>query len=58
MNNYKFIESRARNRAIDTRNELGINLGEPIDVDILKVLRKKKRKLHLLTPIQKSFLIT
>ena len=43
MKDYKLIESRARNKAIDTRNELGINLSEPIDVDILKVLRKKEK---------------
>jgi Zn-dependent peptidase ImmA (M78 family) len=52
MNNYKFIESKARNRAIDTRNELGINLSEPIDVDILKVLRKKEKISIIVTELK------
>jgi Zn-dependent peptidase ImmA (M78 family) len=54
MNNYKFIESRARNRAIDTRNELGINLSEPIDADILKVLRKKEKISIIITELKGS----
>jgi len=52
MNNYKFVESRARNRAIDTRNELGINLSEPIDVDILKVLRRKEKISIIVTELK------
>ena len=52
MNNYKFIESRASNRAIDTRNELGINLSEPIDVDIFKVLRKKEKISIIVTELK------
>jgi len=52
MNNYKFVESRARIRAIDTRNELGINLSEPIDVDILKVLRKKEKISIIVTELK------
>lgn len=52
MKNYKLIENRARNRAIDTRNELGINLSEPIDVDILKVLRKKEKISIIVTELK------
>jgi len=52
MNSYKYIKSRARNRAIDTRNELGINLSEPIDVDILKVLRKKEKISIIVTELK------
>jgi len=52
MKNYKLIESRARNKAIDTRNELGINLSEPIDVDILKVLRKKEKISIIVTELK------
>ncbi len=52
MDNYKFIESRARNRAIDTRNELGINLSEPIDVNIFKVLRKKENLSIIITELR------
>ena len=52
MNNYKFLVSRARNRAIDTRNELGINLSESIDVDMLKVLRKKEKISIIVTKLK------
>jgi len=52
MKDYKLIESRARNKAIDTRNELGINLSEPIDVDILKVLRKKEKISIIVTELK------
>ena len=52
MNNYKYIKSRARNRAIETRIELGINSYEPIDVDILKVLRKKEKISVIITELK------
>ena len=52
MNNYKFLVSRASNRAIETRNELGINLSEPIDEDILKVLRKKEKISIIVTELK------
>jgi len=52
MSNYKDIKSRARNRAIETRNELGINSNEPIDVDILKVLRKKEKISIIVTELK------
>ena len=52
MNNYKYLVSRASSRAIDTRNELGINLSEPIDSDILKVLRKKENISIIVTELK------
>ena len=54
MNNYKSIESRARSRAIETRIELGISVNEPIDVDILKVLRKKEKISVIVTELKGS----
>ncbi len=54
MSNYKDIKSRARNRAIETRIELGINSYEPIDADILKVLRKKEKISVIVTELKGS----
>jgi len=54
MSNYKEIKNRARNRAIETRIELGINSYEPIDVDILKVLRKKEKISVIVTELKGS----
>ena len=54
MNNYKSIESRARSRAIETRIELGISVNEHIDVDILKVLRKKEKISVIVTELKGS----
>ena len=52
MNNYKIIVSRARRRAIETRKELGINLNEPIDEDIFKVLRKREKISIIVTELK------
>lgn len=52
MSNYKYIKSRARSRALETRNELGINSNESIDVDILKVLRKKEKISIIVTELK------
>ncbi len=52
LSNYKFIKNIASNRAIDTRNELGINSSEPIDADIFKVLRKKEKVSIIVTELK------
>jgi len=52
MNNYKIIVSRAKSNAIETRKELGIDLNEPIDEDILKVLRKKEKLSIIVTELK------
>ena len=52
MNNYKLIKSRARIRAIETRNELGINLSEPIDENIFKILRIREKISIIITKLK------
>ena len=52
MNSYKLIESRARMRAIETRNELGINLNEPIDENIFKILRIREKLSIIITELK------
>jgi Zn-dependent peptidase ImmA (M78 family) len=52
LSNYISIKSRAISRAIETRNELGINLNEPIDADIFKILRKKEKISIIITELK------
>jgi Zn-dependent peptidase ImmA (M78 family) len=52
LSNYISIKSRAISRAIEIRNELGINLNEPIDSNIFKILRKKEKISIIITELK------